>query len=150
MPQSSRSSDPPVILVADADGEAAQRLAHYLSSQGFLASHTSRGEDVLNLARAGNLGFAILNVSLLDMSGLALASWLKEIDRRIVILMTTEDYRPEVETRARQVGVVYYAQKPVDDQRLGAVVAKILGKPDVRAFAKNEVLQVPQRVLPAE
>ncbi|MBI4241198.1 MAG: response regulator [Candidatus Rokubacteria bacterium] len=119
--------EPPVIIVADADGEAARLLADYLSRQGFPASHTSRGEDAIRLARSGKLGLAIVDVSLVDMSGHALASWLKQIDREIPILMTSGDYRPELEMRARQVGVLYYAHKPTDYGRLQTVVAKAVG-----------------------
>jgi len=117
----------PVILVADADSEAARLLADYLTRQGFRASHTSRGEEALRLARSGRLGLAIVDVSLLDMSGHALTASLKEIDREIPILMTSGDDRPELELRARQVGVLYYAHKPTDYRRLETVVAKVVG-----------------------
>lgn len=126
LPSRSRPTEPPVVLVVDADTEAGRLLAGYLSSQGFVASHSSRGEEAVRLARSRRLGLAIVDVSLQDMSGLALASWLKEVDRAIPILMTTGDYRPELEMRARQVGVLYYAQKPVDYERLQAIVTKAM------------------------
>jgi len=66
-------------------------------------------------------------VTLRDMSGHALVSRLKEIDSRVHVLMTAGDYRPEFEVRARQIGILHYAQKPVDPERLEAVVAKALG-----------------------
>jgi len=43
--------------------------------------------------------------------------------------MTTADDRPEFEVRARQIGILHYAQKPVDEGRLLAVVAKAVGVP---------------------
>ena len=119
--------EPPVVLVADADTEAARRLASYFSRQGFRASHTPRGEDALRLALSGRLGLAIDDVSLLDMSGHALAFRLREIDPEIPVLMTSGDYRPELETLARRVGVLFYAHKPTDYQLLQAVVAKAVG-----------------------
>lgn len=129
MEQLRRSPDaePPVILIADADAEAARLLAGYFSRQGFRASHTSLGEDALRLARSGRLRLAVVDVLLLDMSGHALTSRLKEIDPEIHVLMTTGDYRPELEMRARAVGVLYYAQKPADYRLIEAVVAKAIG-----------------------
>lgn len=121
---------PLVILVADADTEAARLLADYLSRQGFRTSHTSRGDEALRLARAGRLGLAIVDVALLDMSGHTLASGLKEIDPEIPVLMTSGDYRPELEMRARQAGVLYYAHKPADYRLLETVVAKAVGGSD--------------------
>lgn len=115
-----------MILVADADRKAARHLADYFSQQGFGASHTSRGDDAMRLARSGRLGLAIVDVSLLDMSGHALAARLREIDPRIPILMTSGDYHPELEMRARQAGILYYAHKPADYRLLKAVVTKLL------------------------
>jgi hypothetical protein len=66
-----------MILVADADSQAARQLASYFSLHGFRAAHTPRGEDALRLAYSGRLGLAIVDVTLLDMSGHALAFRLK-------------------------------------------------------------------------
>lgn len=118
---------PPLILVADADAEAARRLASYFSNRGFGTCYTSLGEEVLRLAGTGRLRVAIVDVSLLDMSGYLVAAQLKAMDPRICVLMTAGDYRPELEMRARQVGVVYYAQKPANYELIEAVVARAIG-----------------------
>lgn len=116
-----------MILVADADSQAARELAGYFSRHGFRASHTPRGEDALRLALSGRLGLVIVDVSLLDMPGHTLALRLKEIDPEIPVVMTSADYRPELETRARRVGVFFYVHKPADYRLLEAVVARAVG-----------------------
>ncbi len=115
-----------VVLVADADQVAGGLLAARFSERGFQASHTSRGEDALSRARAGGLGVVIVDVALADMSGHALVSRLKEVAPTLHVLMTTGDYRPELEVRARQIGILHYAQKPADYGRLEAVVVKAI------------------------
>jgi DNA-binding response OmpR family regulator len=117
---------PPEILVADADSDWARRLADYLSDRGLQAVPTSLGRDALCLAGARRLALAIVDVALLDMSGHGLASRLKEACPEIQILMTTGDDRPELELRARQVGILYYAYKPIDFRVIEAVVTKAL------------------------
>jgi two-component system cell cycle response regulator CtrA len=116
-----------IVVVADADDEAARSLADHFTRRGFRVTHTALGQDALDLAHAGRLQAAIVDVALRDMSGHALVSRLKEIDPRVHVLMTTGDYRPEFEVRARQIGILHYAQKPADPERLEAVVAKALG-----------------------
>jgi DNA-binding NtrC family response regulator len=116
-----------LLLVVDADTEAGQTLANHFSRRGFPVTHTVLGQDALDLAHAGRLRAAIVDVTLRDMSGHALVSRLKEIDPRVQILMTAGDYRPEFEVRARQIGILHYAQKPADPERIEAVVAKALG-----------------------
>ena len=44
------------------------------------------------------------------------------------ILMTAGDYRPELEVRARQLGVLYYAHKPADCWLMEAVVPAALAR----------------------
>ena len=116
-----------LVLVVDADDEAGRSLADHFSRRGFRVSHTGLGQDALDLAHAGRLRAAIVDVALRDMSGHALVSRLKEIDPRVHVLMTTGDYRPEFEVRARQIGILHYAPKPTDPDRLESVVAKALG-----------------------
>jgi DNA-binding NtrC family response regulator len=119
--------DDALVLVVDADDEAARSLTDHLVRRGFRVSHTGLGQDALDLAHAGRLRAAIVDVTLRDMSGHALVARLKEIDPRVHVLMTTGDYRPEFEVRARQIGILHYAPKPADPDRLEAVVAKALG-----------------------
>lgn len=116
----------PLILVADGDREAAWLLAEHLLRHGYGALYTQRGEDALRLARSGALDAAIVDVSLEDMAGHALAARLRELDPELPILMTAGDYRPELEVRARQLGILFYAHKPADCRLLESVVAKAL------------------------
>jgi DNA-binding NtrC family response regulator len=125
-PVSSERGDA-LLLVVDADDDAGRQLADHLTRRGFRVTHTVMGQDAIDLAHAGRLRAAIVDVTLRDMSGHALVSRLKEIDPRVQVLMTAGDYRPEFEVRARQIGILHYAQKPTDPERLEAVVAKALG-----------------------
>ncbi|MGH7320926.1 MAG: hypothetical protein ACRELA_15045, partial [Candidatus Rokuibacteriota bacterium] len=59
-------------------------------------------------------------------TGHELAARLKAIDPGLPVMMTTGDYRPELEVMARQLGIVCYAHKPVDRRRLEAVLDKLL------------------------
>jgi len=119
--------DDALLLVVDADDEAGRVLAAHFTQRGFRVTHTALGQDALDLAHAGRLRAAIVDVALRDMSGHALVARLKEVDPRVQVLMTAGDYRPEFEVRARQIGILHYAQKPTDPERLEAVVAKALG-----------------------
>lgn len=68
-----------------------------------------------------------MDEALQDMSGQALAARRKELNSATPILMTSADSRPELEIRARQVGILYYAHKLADYCLVEAVVAKALG-----------------------
>jgi len=129
MPNRSEARIPyrPRIIVADGDREAGGLLADYFTSRGFLAEHTTLGSEVLTHAAAGQLAMVVVDVALGDMSGHALVARLKGMDAGVHVLMTTADYRPEFEVRARQMGILHYAQKPIDFARIEAVVVKAIG-----------------------
>lgn len=114
------------VLVADGDPEAASRLAGYFSRRGFRAYHTTQGEVAVLLANSRRLLLAVIDVSLLDMSGHALAQRLKDIDPELPVVMTSGDYAPELEAAARRVGILYYAHKPANYRLIGGVVDKAL------------------------
>jgi DNA-binding NtrC family response regulator len=117
----------PDVLIADADQAAGRSLARQFARRGFRATHTARGEQVLDLAYGGRLRVVIVDVALDDMSGHVLVSRLKELDPSLRVLMTTSDHRPEFEVRAREIGILHYAQKPADYSRLEAIVTKAIG-----------------------
>lgn len=114
------------MLVADRDPQAALHLAGYFSRRGFRTYHTTQGEEAMLLANSRRILLAVIDVSLLDMSGHALAQRLKEIDPELPVLMTSGDYAPELEAAARRVGILYYAHKPADYELIGGVVDKAL------------------------
>ena len=116
----------PTVLVVDADQDAGSRLAGYFAGRGYRTAYTTQGEEALSLVAAGGVAVVIVDVALGDMSGHALVSRLKPLAPDVHVLVTTGDYRPELEVRARQIGILHYAHKPIDQRRLLAIVASAI------------------------
>ena len=114
------------VLIADADPESASRLVSHLVRQGLRAYHTARGEEAVLLAHSRQIGAAVIDVTLADMQGTALAARLKEIEPELPVVMTSADHRPETEAEARRLGILYFAHKPASDRLIGGVVQKAL------------------------
>ena len=124
------------ILVADGDEAAARLVAGFLLQSRLRAYPTSRGLDAARLLGRFRLGLAVIDVDLLDMSGLELVRRLRATEPALPIVMTTADYSPATEVQARQLGIVQYLHKPIDLQRLDRVVTRIFapdGEPSARA-----------------
>jgi DNA-binding NtrC family response regulator len=115
------------VLVADRDGAAARRLVRSIRQQGLRARHTVRGDEALRLVEARCVRLVVVDVILQDMAGPELAHCLRTLDRALPVIVTTADFRPEVEVTARAAGIAHYAHKPVDDRRLATLVRQILG-----------------------
>jgi DNA-binding response OmpR family regulator len=121
-----RHPDPGWILVVDADRLSARRLANHFTRQGFRAYQTPLGEEAVLIANSRTISLAIIDVSLSDMPGTALAARLKAIEPALPVVMTTNDHRPELEAEARKVGLLFYAHKPTSHRLIGEVVEKAL------------------------
>lgn len=111
-------------LVADADPIAARSLATHLNRLGLWAYASTRGDRGLRLAAAVPLAVAVVDVTLEDMTGHELVARLRAVDDRVSIIMTSADMRAEIVVQARHFGIVYFAPKPVDLERLDAVLAR--------------------------
>ena len=80
------------------------------------------------MAAVQPMRLAVIDVALQDMAGPELARRLRALDPSLPVVMTTDDFRPEVEVQAREAGIVHYAHRPLDGGRLEAVLRKILGR----------------------
>lgn len=114
------------VLIADADPDSSARLVSHFTRQGLRVYHTARGEEAVLLAHSRQIGAAVIDVTLADMQGTALAARLKEIEPELPVVMTSADHRPETEAEARRLGILYFAHKPASDRLIGGVVQKAL------------------------
>ena len=116
------------ILVADVDRPAARALATALSELGLPADHVGSAREVLERAREGGLRLVIADVALTDAPGLTLLSRIRAMQPEVGTILTSGEYRPEVELRARECGILYYAPKPVAVSIVRAIAARTLGR----------------------
>ena len=116
------------ILVADVDRDAARALATALSELGLPADHVGSAREVLERALDGGLRLVIADVALADGPGLTLLSRLRARRPEVGTILTSGEYRPEVELRARECGILYYAPKPVAVSIIQAIAARTLGR----------------------
>ena len=121
------------MLVADADHRAACSIARQLSDEGVLAHPTHRGTQSLAFATDLPLAVAVVDAQLADMSGYDCVSHLRRIDPAVRIIVTARGRVRAAEIRARELGILHYAIKPIRFERLyAAIIAGIAGRPDVR------------------
>lgn len=113
------------ILVADGDEASARSIASFLLQARLRAYPTARGLEAMRLLGRFRLGLAVVDVNLIDMPGCDLVRMLRAMEPALPVVMTTGDYSPATEVRARQLGIVQYIHKPIDLHRLDRVVSRI-------------------------
>ena len=77
------------ILVVDDEPSGVEAVADFLSIEGYQPLVCTHPQEVLAAFKKGRFSLGFVDINLPDMSGLELASKLKEIDPRIEIVFMT-------------------------------------------------------------
>jgi PAS domain S-box-containing protein len=122
----------PVVLVVDDDATVHDLMRRFLGKEGFRMLPASSGEEGLRLARETQPVAITLDVQMPGMDGWAVLSALKadpETAAIPVILVTMVDEK----NKAFSLGAADFIPKPVDRERLVAVLRKLTatGSPDL-------------------
>jgi signal transduction histidine kinase/DNA-binding response OmpR family regulator len=116
----------PDVLIVDDDPTVRSVTERYLTREGFSVVTADSGREGLRLARELHPAAMTLDLVMPDLDGWTVLSALKgdpELSDIKVILMTILDEK----NRGYTLGATDYMVKPVDRERLGAVLRTILG-----------------------
>lgn len=124
MPESPRD-----LLLVDDDATLRGVLARALARRGFRVRCAASGEEALALAREEAPAFAVVDLKMSGMSGLALVPQLRALrdDMRIVVLTGYASIATAVE--AIKLGATHYLAKPADPNEIVAALGRASGDP---------------------
>ncbi|MEZ4389394.1 MAG: sigma-54 dependent transcriptional regulator [Candidatus Krumholzibacteriia bacterium] len=115
-------AEAPHILIVD-DQEAIRRfLAATLEARGYRVSSAANGAAGLDLAGSDPPDFTLLDLRLPDQSGLEVLRRLRERQPGARVVILTSYGRSEVAGEALELGALDFISKPVDLERLLAVI----------------------------
>lgn len=117
------------LLLVDDDATLRAVLARALARRGFHVRCAQSGEEALVLARAQAPAFAVVDLKMTGMSGLALVPQLRALraDMRIVVLTGYASIATAVE--AIKLGATHYLAKPADPNEIVAALGRASGDP---------------------
>ena len=100
------------ILVVDDEPSGVEAVADFLSIEGYQPLVCTHPQEVLAAFKKGRFSLGFVDINLPDMSGLELASKLKEIDPRIEIVFMTGYGTFDNAVEAIKIGAYDYLRKP--------------------------------------
>ncbi len=100
-----------MILIADADRICRERLAMLLMEDGFDVTCVASGREAINTICKCDVDVAIIDTRLSDIEGQKVVPIIKDMNRRIRIIVTTAEHSDDLETCVRRSEIVYYALK---------------------------------------
>jgi len=113
-----------LILVIDDDETVREVLGRFLEREGFQVRTASGGHEGLEIARSAHPAAITLDINMPDLDGWTVLAAIKGDPRLAdipVILVTIEDNR----SRGYSLGATEYMTKPVDRERLAALLHRI-------------------------
>jgi DNA-binding response OmpR family regulator len=117
------------ILVVDDDRDSAETLAVLLRVVGYRAETAYDGIEALRVAESCQPQLVLLDISMPEIDGFDVAAKLRERTwaRNLRVVAITGWNRVDDRERARMAGFDEYLVKPLDLERLKAVLRALLG-----------------------
>ncbi|HLU25463.1 MAG TPA: sigma-54 dependent transcriptional regulator [Longimicrobiales bacterium] len=122
----------PKLLIADDERHVAEGLQMLLSEEGYTADTATDGDEAWNKVQAGDFGLVLADLKMPGMDGLELFARMREkgIDSEIIFITGKGSVATAVE--AMRHGAYDYLTKPLDLERLKALIPKALDKYNVK------------------
>jgi CheY-like chemotaxis protein len=117
------------ILVVDDDQVTRHLLKKVLSAAGFTTSVAKDGVDGLRALRTNRFDLLLLDVWMPRLTGLELLAKLRELKKRMRVVVMTSDDAPETLLKAVREQAFKYVHKPVEPLQLLRTVREVLKSP---------------------
>lgn len=117
------------VLIADDNRDAADSMAMLLQMEGFEVSVAYNGQDALRMILTERPAAAILDIGMADLTGYEVARRVRESgDRDLFLLAVTGWGQADDVARATEAGFDEHLTKPVDPDRIDALLRSRLSK----------------------
>ena len=122
----------PKLLIADDERHVAEGLKMILSDDGYPAEMATDGDEAWDLVQSGEYGLVLADLKMPGMNGLELFARMQDegIDSEVIIITGEGTVASAVEAMRR--GAYDYLTKPLDLERLKALIPKALDKYQVK------------------
>lgn len=114
------------ILVVDDDRSILSAFEQLLTEQGYSVSKASHGQEALSLLGNHRPDLIIMDIRMPGISGLETLHRIKEIDRRLPVIVITGYGTMETAVQATKLGAVDYHLKPLNPEEILASIAGAL------------------------
>jgi FixJ family two-component response regulator len=114
----------------DDDDGVRQALDNLLTSADYIPLCFESGEACLSYARLGDIDFAVVDIKLGGMSGFELQASLNALDLKLPLVFISGHADQAMEQLALRAGAIALLHKPIDVDRLLALIEQTLSGRD--------------------
>lgn len=118
------------ILLVDDDEQLLWVLGKTLIDEGYEVLSTADGPQALAIAESRKPDLVLLDVGLPTMNGIEVLQRIRQIDSRIRVMIVSAYSSEATLNAAIDAGAVQFLEKPIDVDRLLAIVRHVLSRSD--------------------
>lgn len=117
------------IMIVDDSRTVRESLKFFLSEAGYEVIEGCDGQDALNNIKGQSCDLVITDVNMPNMDGLTLIGELKKIPdfKFTPILVLTTESQQDIMDKGKALGATGWIVKPFDNDKVIAVIKKVLG-----------------------
>ncbi|MFN3199628.1 MAG: response regulator [Bradymonadia bacterium] len=115
----------PAVLIVDDNLDLAENLKEVLEDEGVLACLAANGQEALALLEQFEPQMVVTDMRMPGMSGVHLIKQIRTQHPKVPVVLITAYSQDQQLTEARALGVIAVLQKPLDLDRLCALVGKL-------------------------
>ena len=116
------------LLVADADPSTFMMVRQLTAPDVWQVAYAESADGVMQVLRRGEVRLAIVDLAMVDASPFLAEELLARSRRGLCVVLTTDEHNEANERRARTLGPVFYAPKPLNIAVLNHVLNGALEK----------------------
>lgn len=138
------------ILIVDDEKNQRDILELILSSEGYRTAVAPSAEAALKMVKAGKFDLVLTDLKMAGMSGIDLLKDLMHADSSNLVILMTAHGSIDSAKEAIRYGAVDYLEKPLDEDRLLAVISRALAKLeslDDDILGKSETMQRLKKII---
>lgn len=114
----------PKILVVDDERDICEFVRNFLEERGYVVFSAESGEDALEAVKKEKPDLVLLDIKMKGMDGIAALKHIKDIDKKIKVVMVTALEDQEKIEEACRLGACEYITKPLALDHLEQAVEK--------------------------
>ena len=114
------------ILIAEDNDISREMMAAALTTRGYKVAHASDGQSAIDVMKKQNIDLALVDINMAPTGGFKFVEHIVSQGIDLPIIIVTADNSSDILIKASNLGVMQLLQKPIDPNRLVAMVGRIL------------------------
>jgi DNA-binding NtrC family response regulator len=133
------------LLIVDDEKAMLIALKGLLSKEGYQVETAASGEEALKKIDGGSFHAIITDLSLKDVSGMAVLERAKQVDADTAVIMITAYGSEKIAVQAMKLGAADYLPKPFDNDEIRMLVRRVMETALLRRDHRRLLEQVEER-----